>query len=118
MTIQEIEEKLNQNSLDLEAVDQKVHEEDEEIIDQPDHGDVLVIRRALHSVTIVEKAQLENIFQTHCTIQGKVCNLIIDNGSCTNVVSSTLVEKQSLPTTKHKQPYKLKWLNDENKLHI
>ena len=37
--------------------------------------------------------QRENIFHTRCHINNKVCSMIIDGGSCTNVASTTLVEK-------------------------
>ena len=40
----------------------------------------------------------------------KVCNLIIDGGSC--AASTLFVEKLSLPTLKHPNPYRLQWLND------
>ncbi|PKI75203.1 hypothetical protein CRG98_004427 [Punica granatum] len=39
--------------------------------------------------------------------------VIIDNGSCTNIASTTFVEKLNLTTTKHPCPYKLRWLNDQ-----
>jgi hypothetical protein len=48
---------------------------------------VLVIRRSLSVQTKeddVEK-QGENIFHTRCLINDKVCSMIIDSGSCTNV---------------------------------
>jgi hypothetical protein len=35
--------------------------------------------------------------------------MIIDRGSCTNVASTTLVERLNLPTWKHFRPYKLQW---------
>jgi len=38
--------------------------------------------------------------------------VIIDGGICTNVASTTLVEKLSLPLLKHPRPYKLQWLNE------
>ena len=38
--------------------------------------------------------------------------MIIDEGNCTNVVSTTLVEILNLPTLKHPRPYKLQWLNN------
>ena len=38
--------------------------------------------------------------------------MIIDKGSCTNMDSTTLVEKLNLLTLKHPRPYKLQWLND------
>lgn len=42
MTVQEIEEELKHDALDLEAVDQKVYIEDEEVIEKTDHAAVLV----------------------------------------------------------------------------
>ena len=51
--------------------------------------------------------QRENIFHTRCHINNKVCSMIIDKGSCTNVASTTLVEKLNLLTLKHPRPYKL-----------
>jgi hypothetical protein len=38
--------------------------------------------------------------------------MIIDGGSCTKVASTILVKKLNLPTSKHRKPYKLQWLND------
>ena len=38
--------------------------------------------------------------------------MISDGGSCTNVASTSLVEKLNLKTLKHSRPYKLQWLND------
>ena len=51
--------------------------------------------------------QSDNIFHTHCLIQDKVCSMIIDGESCTNVASTIMV--LGLPTIKHPQPYKLQW---------
>ena len=45
-------------------------------------------------------------------------SMIIDGGSCTNVASTTLVEKLGLSTSKHPRPYKLQWLNDSGKLRV
>ena len=44
--------------------------------------------------------------------------MIIDGGSCTNVVSTTLVEKLGMPTSKHPQPYKLQWLNVSGEVRV
>ncbi|CAL8151358.1 unnamed protein product [Prunus armeniaca] len=51
-----------------------------------------------------------NIFQSTCTIGGKVCRLVIDSGSCENVVAEEAVQKFGLETKKHPHPYKLSWL--------
>ncbi|KAL4384341.1 hypothetical protein GQ457_15G018120 [Hibiscus cannabinus] len=42
-----------------------------------------------------------------CLVNDKVCVLIIDNGSCTNVASSVMVEKLGKRTTKHPNSYQL-----------
>ena len=74
-------------------------------------------RRALSlQVKEDEGLQWENLFHTRCHVQNKVCSVIIDGGSCTNVSSTTLVEKLGLPTSKHPQPYKLQWLNDSGEV--
>ena len=83
-------------------------------VEYPVEGESLVARRAL-SAQVKEddmEQQRENIFHTRCHINNKVCSMIIDGGSCTNVASTTLVENLNLPTLKHPRPYKLQWLND------
>jgi len=73
-----------------------------------DCGESLVVRRSLHTTTVKEEPWLRhNIFHTRCTSQGKVCDVIIDSGSCENVVSNYMVEKLELPTKDHPHPYKL-----------
>ena len=79
----------------------------------------MVARRAL-SVQAKEDDELqrENIFHTRCHVQDKVCSVIIDGGSCTNVASTTLVEKLGMQTSKHPRPYKLQWLNDSGEVRV
>ena len=43
---------------------------------------------------------LKNIFHTRCHVNNKVCSLIIDGQSCSNVANALLVEKLQLPTLK------------------
>ncbi|KAK2402728.1 hypothetical protein QL285_052222 [Trifolium repens] len=77
-------------------------------------GELLMVRRMLGNSVNEEEdtAQRENFFQTRCLVQGKVCCLIIDGGSCTNVASTRLVSKLNLETKPHPKPYKLQWLNE------
>ena len=78
-------------------------------MEYPVEGESLMARRAL-SAQVKEddmEQQRENIFHTRCHINNKVCSMIIDGGSYTNVASTTLVEKLNLPTLKHRRPYKL-----------
>ncbi|GAV82633.1 zf-CCHC domain-containing protein, partial [Cephalotus follicularis] len=75
-----------------------------------DQGESLVLRRILNVDVSEEDQRLRNnIFHTKCTSKGKTCIVIIDGGSCENVVSETMVEKLGLKTKKHPQPYKLLW---------
>ncbi|XP_074278648.1 uncharacterized protein LOC141602243 [Silene latifolia] len=58
------------------------------------------------------------IFRSRCTVQGRVCNLIIDGGSCTNVASTIMVSKLCLPTQEHPNPYKLRWLSKGSEVRV
>uniref|UniRef100_A0A2N9FAG5 Reverse transcriptase n=1 Tax=Fagus sylvatica TaxID=28930 RepID=A0A2N9FAG5_FAGSY len=60
-------------------------------------GDLLVARRVLNvQVKEEESNQRENLFHTRCFVNNKVCSVIIDGGSCTNVASTYLVTRQVL----------------------
>ena len=82
-----------------------VEEEQEEVVEEADEGELLVIRRAMSGLKSDKEEQRENIFHSRCTVQGKVCSLIIDGGSCANVASSTMVRKLGLQPTVHPHPY-------------
>ena len=80
----------------------------------------LVTRRSL-SFQVKEEdmeQQRYNIFHPRCHVRNKVCSVIIDGGSCTNVASTTLVEKLGLSTFEHPKPYKLQWLNDSGEVMV
>ncbi|KAF7821762.1 Retrotransposable element Tf2 [Senna tora] len=62
--------------------------------------------------------QRENIFRTRCLVLNKVCRLIIDGGSVTNVASTTMVEKLNLPTFRHPRPYKLQWSKECGEIKV
>jgi hypothetical protein len=47
-----------------------------------------------------------------------VCSLIIDDGSCTNIAITELVEKLNLHNTRHAIIYKLKWLSDNGEVKV
>ena len=102
------------NELDCDSMPSLEDVDDEEYAVQ---GELMVARRAL-SVQAKEddKMQQDNIFHTRCHVQNKVCSVIIDGGSCTNVASTTMVEKLGMPTSKHPRHYKLQWLNDSGEV--
>ena len=78
----------------------------EDVEDGSDDGQLLVIRRALSSLASEDELeQRETIFHTRCTVGGKVCSLIIDGGSCANVVPQSMVDQLKLAVTPHPKPY-------------
>jgi hypothetical protein len=94
--------------------DKLVEEESKEDLTYVDQGESLVIHRVLKSTYVEEEWLQNNIFHTKCTSNSKVCNVIIDGGSCESVISTTMVEKLSLKTKPHPHPYKLQWLKKGN----
>jgi len=69
-----------------------------------------IVQRVLLTPKHDEPTQRHNIFKTCCTINLKVCNLIIVSGSCENIVSRGLVAALQLKTKKHPNPYKISWI--------
>ena len=57
-----------------------------------------------------EEPQRHAIFKIRCTIQGKVCDVIIDSGSSKNIVSRSLVKILKLRSEPHSTPYKIGWV--------
>ncbi|XP_027169446.1 uncharacterized protein LOC113769177 [Coffea eugenioides] len=75
----------------------------------------LVARRVLTArVKEDEQLQRENLFYTRCKVSDKVCSLIIDGGSCTNVASLLMVESMGLPTTRNR----LQWLSEDGEVRV
>ena len=107
---------LSNGQIDSEPSSEEEKEDIEVELDALE-GDLLMIRRLLGSkMQALDQTQRENIFHTRCSIQGKICSLIVDGGSCTNVASSRLVTKLNLETKPHPRPYKLQWLSEDGEM--
>ncbi|KAJ9548662.1 hypothetical protein OSB04_021205 [Centaurea solstitialis] len=95
--------------------------DDSEVI-YPDKGDLLVTRRLLNTTLADSEDDTTwlrtNIFRTMCTAKGKVCSVIIDSGSCENMVATSMVEKLGLPIQDHPDPYQVTWLKKGNLLKV
>lgn len=59
-----------------------------------------------------------NIFYTTCNIGGHVWNMIIDSGSCENVVFQKVVNKLSLKVENHPHHYTLSWFKKGNEIKV
>ena len=86
-------ESVKEEEKDEEEEEAVAEEEEnpEEEVTGADEGEMLVLRRALSTQRSEKDKQRENIFHSQCTVQGKVCSLIIDGGSCANVVSLSMI---------------------------
>nr|GMD30982.1 transposon Ty3-I Gag-Pol polyprotein [Ipomoea batatas] len=91
--------------------DCEFNEETEIAEEEGDHLSC-VVRRILHTTNARTPTQRNNIFRAYCSVLGKVCKLIVDNGSCDNIVSKALVQYLGLPTEPHPKPYKLRWIKE------
>lgn len=110
---------------ELETKDEKEEEDEDEESEEEDGeeqvaamGELLVARRILSAQTKEDKNQRENLFHTRGLVNGKICSIIIDGGSCTNAASCDMVEKLGLTTEKHLKPYRLQWLNDQGEVKV
>ncbi|GJR92736.1 putative nucleotidyltransferase, ribonuclease H [Tanacetum coccineum] len=91
-----------------------VYDEEPECEEEYVSGDVgvnLVVRRSCLTPKADGDDWLKhNIFQSTCTILGKVCTFVCDSGSCDNLIAAEAVQKLGLKTENHPKPYKLQWL--------
>ncbi|XP_020699390.2 uncharacterized protein LOC110111734 [Dendrobium catenatum] len=55
-------------------------------------------------------SQRYSLFRTHCTINGKICELLIDSGCTENITSRSAVQALQLQTMKNPSPYKISWV--------
>nr|GEU80454.1 putative reverse transcriptase domain-containing protein [Tanacetum cinerariifolium] len=88
----------------------------------PDRGEALVIQRVLNvdvSKFVDDSLWLRNnIFRTKCTSKGKICDMIIDGGSCENVVSTYMVEKLGMKIEDYPKSYQLTWFKKWNTVKV
>ena len=67
----------------------------------------LMVQRTLCYTRFEDLSQSNKIHETKCLVEKNICALIINRGSCKNLVSKELVKNFKLPTEQHPNPYKL-----------
>ncbi|KAG6757010.1 hypothetical protein POTOM_037310 [Populus tomentosa] len=96
------------------------YEEDE--VTRGDEGELLsrslVVQKLLLAPKQIEQSQRHNIFQTRCTMNKKVCDVIIDSGSSENIILKSMVTKLGLKTEKHPSPYKIGWIRQGAEVRV
>jgi hypothetical protein len=84
-----------------------------------EHGTALVVTQILSvQMKEAEIGQRHNLFQTRAKVQDKVVKVIIDGGSCHNLVSREMIEKLDLKLQRHPHPYHVQWLNASGDIKI
>ncbi|XP_070038225.1 uncharacterized protein [Nicotiana tomentosiformis] len=109
-----------EGAIDEEDYHEEQHDDNlEEVVEHGDYGKYLMIQRVLHSDSSKEEPWLRhNISHTCCTSKGKVCTLIIDLGSCTNVVCEEMVIKLGFETDQFQKPYRMRWLDEGRNVQV
>ncbi|XP_022011578.1 uncharacterized protein LOC110911283 [Helianthus annuus] len=113
---------LTDETLPVYDTEEDQPEEVETEVVYPDKGETLIAQRVLSTNPNHEvKDNLwlrNNIFRTRCMVKGKVCTIIIDGGSCKNMVATVMVEKLGLKFEDHPDPYQLTWLKKGNVVKV
>jgi hypothetical protein len=86
--------------------------EEEFVTEEAESGSLFMLKRVCFTLRKVEDGdeQRNNLFHSRCTIGGKVCHLVIDSGSCENIVAEEVVKKMALEMEQHPTLYHLEWL--------
>jgi hypothetical protein len=87
--------------------------EDDEVFGSEDtaaYMNIIVQRVLSAQVQQPEKLQCHNLFQIFFVVNNRRARVIIDGGSCNNLVSTDLVKKLGLNTRPHPHPYHIQWL--------
>ncbi|RDX63831.1 hypothetical protein CR513_57688, partial [Mucuna pruriens] len=86
------------------------------VVSYPDKRSTIVSLRLSQSDSVASIQDRVGILQ--CLVQRKVCNMILDGGSCTNVATTIIVEKRNLHAAKHTRPYKLQWRSNIGEVKV
>ncbi|XP_073116020.1 uncharacterized protein [Elaeis guineensis] len=91
--------------------------QEDEGICEPDGGDDYdkynyVVRKVMLAPKHEDNTQCHNLFRTTCTIFEKIFDLIVDGGSCENIIFRDIAKLLQLPVEKHPEPYVIKWIKE------
>ncbi|PVH63952.1 hypothetical protein PAHAL_2G145100 [Panicum hallii] len=107
---------------DIEDEEEKENDDGEEEIlggeDTATYRSAIVQRVLNTQVQQPDQLQRHNLFQIFFVINNRRVRVIIDGGSCNNLVSSELIKKLGLTTRPHRHPYHIQWLNDSGKAKV
>ena len=103
---------------EMEAIEQVAmhrsvnEDEDDQVFCDEDSSPSLVVSKVLTLQHQQDEYQRCHIFHTKADINGRSVKVIIDGGSCHNLVSEELCSKLQLRKMKHPHPCIVQWLSD------
>ncbi|GJT97519.1 hypothetical protein Tco_1093037 [Tanacetum coccineum] len=103
----EYDENKNEDEDDYFKEDDGVCQPDGDEEDMP----TFIVRKVVLAPKRVD-TQRNMLFRTRCIISNQNFDLIIDGGSCENIISRDLVHNLKLPVEKHSEPYSIVWITD------
>ena len=65
-----------------------------------------------------DNTQCHQLFKTRCTINNKLCQLIIDSGSFENIINREVVKEMKLLVEKHPHPYTIGWIKAAKMIEV
>ena len=71
-----------------------------------------VVRKLMLSPKCDDETQRHQLFRTRCTVQGNLCDLIIDSGIHENIISKDVVERLQLETKTYLNPHAIGWIKE------
>lgn len=109
----EQEEQLQQEGAENEEDEENPEFNADDLVDSDVDTSLAMVVRPILAAPKIEKEDWRRttIFQTLVTCGKELRKLVIDGGSCMNVVSASTVERLKLPTEPHPQPYHVAWIN-------
>ena len=78
---------------------------DSDFADEHGKSATCIVQRLLCNQKALDITQRLQIFYSRCSIKSIVCNLIIDNRSCENIVSTALMDYLKIETESHPHSY-------------
>ena len=70
----------------------------------------LCFQKLLYNQKVSDTTQRHQIFYSKCLVKDKICNLIIDNKNCENILFRALLNHLELEMMPHHPPYTIGWI--------
>jgi len=77
-----------------------------------------VVQKLLCNQKAPDTTQQHQIFYSRCSVKNKVCNIIIDNKNCENIVSRALIIHMKLEKEPHPHPYTICWIKKDFSIKV